>query len=97
MIDELLSDITHEYGMTTVINTHDMNSVLGIGENIVFIYKGHREWVGNMKEIFATTSQALNDFVFATDLFQQVKEYVIEHGFTAQGAARRNSDKNEVQ
>ena len=89
VIDELLSDITHEYNITTVINTHDMNSVLGIGENIVFIYKGYREWVGNMKEIFATTSEALNDFVFATDLFQEVKDYVKEHGFTAKGAARR--------
>ena len=48
LIDELLSDITHEYNITTVINTHDMNSVLGIGENIIFINKGHREWVGNM-------------------------------------------------
>ena len=89
VIDELLSDITHEYNITTVINTHDMNSVLGIGENIVFIYKGHREWVGNMKEIFATTSEALNDFVFATDLFQEVKDYILAHGFTAKGAARR--------
>lgn len=44
MIDELLSDITHEYGITTIINTHDMNSVLGIGENIVFINKGHCDW-----------------------------------------------------
>ena len=90
VIDELLSDITHEYNITTVINTHDMNSVLGIGENIIFIYKGHREWVGNMKEIFATTSEALNDFVFATDLFQEVKDYILAHGFTAKGAARRN-------
>lgn len=90
VIDELLSDITHEYNITTIINTHDMNSVLGIGENIIFINKGYREWVGNMKEIFATTNEALNDFVFATDLFQQVKDYVVEHGFTAQGSARRN-------
>ena len=90
VIDELLSDITHEYNITTVINTHDMNSVLGIGENIIFIYKGHREWVGNMKEIFATTSEALNDFVFATDLFQEVKDYILAHGFTAKGAALRN-------
>ena len=90
VIVELLSDITHEYNITTVINTHDMNSVLGIGENIIFIYKGHREWVGNMKEIFATTSEALNDFVFATDLFQEVKDYILAHGFTAKGAARRN-------
>lgn len=89
LIDELLIDITHEYNMTTVINTHDMNSVLGIGENIVFIYKGHREWVGDMKKIFATESKALNDFVFATDLFQEVKEYILKHGFTAKGAARR--------
>ncbi len=89
VIDELLSDITHEYNITTVINTHDMNSVLGIGENIIFIYKGHREWVGNMKEIFATTSEALNDFVFATDLFQEVKDYILTHGLTAKGSARR--------
>ena len=80
LIDELLSDITHEYNMTTVINTHDMNSVLGIGENIIFINKGYREWVGNMNEIYNTTNKALNDFVFATDLFQEVRRYVAEHG-----------------
>lgn len=80
LIDELLSDITHEYNMTTVINTHDMNSVLGIGENIVFINKGYREWVGNMNEIYNTTNQALNDFVFATDLFQEVRRYVAANG-----------------
>ncbi len=77
LIDELLSDITHEYNITTIINTHDMNSVLGIGENIIFINRGYREWVGNMNEIYHTTSEALNDFVFATDLFQKVKEYII--------------------
>lgn len=96
LIDELLSDITHEYNITTVINTHDMNSVMGIGENIIFIYKGYREWVGNMKEIFATTSEALNDFVFATDLFQEVKEYILKHGFTAKGAARANQKDHEI-
>lgn len=80
LIDELLSDITHEYGITTVINTHDMNSVLGIGENIIFINKGHREWVGDMSQIYTTTNEALNEFVFATELFQQVKNYVKAHG-----------------
>ena len=80
LIDELLHDITHEYNMTTVINTHDMNSVLGIGENIIFINKGHREWVGDMTQIYDTTNEALNDFVFATRLFQEVKDYIIEHG-----------------
>lgn len=76
LIDELLSDITHEYNMTTIINTHDMNSVLGIGENIIFLNKGHREWVGDMSQIYTSDNQPLNDFVFATDLFQEVKNYI---------------------
>ena len=76
LIDELLSDITHEYGITTVINTHDMNSVLGIGENIVFINRGHCDWIGNDRTIFRSTSQSLNDFVFASKLFQEVKLYL---------------------
>lgn len=80
LIDELLSDITHEYNITTVINTHDMNSVLGIGENIIFINNGHREWVGNMNEIYNTSNEALNEFVFATDLFQEVRRYVTANG-----------------
>lgn len=77
LIDELLRDITHEYQMTTIINTHDMNSVLGIGENIIFLNKGHKEWVGDMSQIYTSDNQALNDFVFATDLFQEVKNYLI--------------------
>lgn len=80
LIDELLSDITHEYNITTVINTHDMNSVLGIGENIIFINKGHREWVGDMHKIFETENEALNHFVFATRLFQEVKDYIVKNG-----------------
>lgn len=77
LIDELLSDITHEYGITTVINTHDMNSVLGIGENIIFINKGHKEWVGDKEQIYHTDNKTLSDFVFATRLFQEVKDYMI--------------------
>lgn len=80
LIDELLRDITHEYNITTVINTHDMNSVLGIGENIIFIRKGYREWVGDMSQIYTTSNEALNEFVFATRLFQEVREYVVENG-----------------
>lgn len=83
LIDELLSDITHEYNITTIINTHDMNSVLGIGENIIFINKGYREWVGDMTQIYDTANQALTDFVFATDLFQKVRQYVIANGHRA--------------
>ena len=79
LIDELLHDITHEYDITTIINTHDMNSVLGIGENIVFLNKGHREWVGDKQKIFTTSNEALNEFVFATRLFQEVKDYIVSH------------------
>lgn len=79
VIDELLSDITHEYNITTIINTHDMNSVLGIGENIIFINKGHKAWVGDKHRIFKTSNDALNDFVFATRLFQEVKDYIVQN------------------
>ncbi|MDE7402251.1 MAG: ATP-binding cassette domain-containing protein [Muribaculaceae bacterium] len=76
LIDELLSDITHEYNITTVINTHDMNSVLGIGENIVFINRGHCDWKGNDHTIYKSNNQALNNFVFASRLFKEVKSYL---------------------
>lgn len=76
LIDELLHDITHEYNITTIINTHDMNSVLGIGENIIFLNKGHKEWVGDMSQIYRSDNQALTDFVFATDLFHKVRDYL---------------------
>ncbi len=81
VIDELLSDITHEFGITTIINTHDMNSVMGIGENIVFIYKGHVGWIGNKDEIYDVDNDDLNNFVYATDLFRDVRKYRREHGY----------------
>ena len=73
VIDELLSGITKEYDITTIINTHDMNSVMGIGENIIFIYKGRKEWQGNKDEVMSATNKNLNDLVFASDLFKKVK------------------------
>lgn len=76
LIDELLSDITHEYQITTIINTHDMNSVLGIGENIVFINRGHNDWQGNDHNIYRSQNKALNDFVFASQLFKEVKVFL---------------------
>lgn len=78
VIDELLSGITKDYNMTTIINTHDMNSVMGIGENICFIYKGHKEWQGNKDEVISSTNEKLNDLVFASDLFRKVKEVEME-------------------
>ncbi len=74
VIDELLSGITKEYDITTIINTHDMNSVMGIGEHIVFIYKGHKEWEGTKDDVMSSTNTKLNDLVFASDLFKKVKE-----------------------
>ncbi len=74
VIDELLSGITKEFNMTTIINTHDMNSVMGIGENICFIYKGQKEWQGNKDQVMSSTNEKLNDLVFASDLFRKVKE-----------------------
>jgi len=74
VIDELISGITHEYGMTTIINTHDMNSVLGIGESILFICDGHKEWEGSKDQIMASTNEKLNSFIFASDLLRKVKE-----------------------
>ena len=78
VIDELLSGITKDYNMTTIINTHDMNSVMGIGENICFIYQGHKEWQGNKDEVMISTNEKLNDLVFASDLFRKVKEVELE-------------------
>lgn len=74
VIDELIHGITTEYNMTTIINTHDMNSVMGIGENIIFIYQGRKEWQGTKDDIFTSTNKKLNDFIFASDLFRKVKE-----------------------
>lgn len=78
VIDELLSGITKDYNMTTIINTHDMNSVMGIGENICFIYQGHKEWQGDKDEVMTSTNEKLNDLVFASDLFRKVKEVELE-------------------
>lgn len=78
VIDELLSGITKEFNMTTIINTHDMNSVMGIGENILFIYKGRKEWQGNKDEVIGATNKKLNDLVFASDLFRKVREVELE-------------------
>lgn len=78
LIDDLIHDITQEYNMTTVINTHDMNSVMNIGDNIIFINQGKKEWEGNKDEVITSTNKALNDFIFASDLFRKVKEVELE-------------------
>ncbi len=79
VIDELIQDITREYNMTTIINTHDMNSVLGIGEKIIFIFEGSKEWEGTKEDIFTSSNKRLNDFIFASDLLRKVKEVEIQN------------------
>ncbi|MDR1381604.1 MAG: ATP-binding cassette domain-containing protein [Tannerella sp.] len=74
IIDDLIHGITKEYGMTTVINTHDMNSVMNIGENIVFIKDGICEWNGTKEQVISSDSKALGDFIFASDLLRKAKE-----------------------
>ncbi|MDR3118017.1 MAG: ABC transporter ATP-binding protein [Mediterranea sp.] len=74
VIDELIRDITREYNITTIINTHDMNSVINIGEKIIFIHQGQKEWEGAKNEIFTSSNQRLNDFIFASDLIRKIKE-----------------------
>ena len=73
VIDELLSDITHEYNITTVINTHDMNSVMEIGEKIVYIHDGRKWWEGTKDDILHADNRELNDFVFASAMAKRAK------------------------
>lgn len=74
VIDQLIKEITQEFDITTIINTHDMNSVMGIGDNIIFIHEGQKEWQGSKDEIFDCKNQNLNDFVFASDLYKKIKK-----------------------
>lgn len=74
VIDDLIHSITKEDGTTTIINTHDMNSVMGIGEHILYIYEGRREWEGTKNEVITSKNERLNSFIFASDLFRKIKE-----------------------
>ena len=74
LIDELIQEITKEYNITTIINTHDMNSVMQIGEKIVFLKDGHKAWEGTNKEIFKTDNETVTNFVYSSDLFKKVRK-----------------------
>ena len=78
LIDNLINEITEEYNITTVINTHDMNSVMEIGEKIVFLLNGKKAWEGTKKDIFNTENQAVSDFVYSSDLFKKVREMYLK-------------------
>jgi phospholipid/cholesterol/gamma-HCH transport system ATP-binding protein len=74
VIDKLIHDITVEFNMTTIINTHDMNSVMEIGENIIYLFEGQKEWNGNKDDIIFSKSERLNNFIFASEFLQDAKD-----------------------
>ena len=74
IIDELIHDITREYNITTIVNTHDMNSVMGIGDHIIFLADGKKSWEGTKDEILHTNNDRLNEFLFSSDLLKKVKK-----------------------
>lgn len=78
VIDNLLQDITDEYQITTVINSHDMNSVMEIGEKIVFLKDGHKAWEGSKDTIFKTDNEVVTDFVYSSELFKKVRKMYLE-------------------
>ena len=73
LIDNLIQEITQEYNITTIVNSHDMNSVMEIGDNIAFIYEGKVWWKGNKEDLMISENQELNDFVFASELFKRLR------------------------
>lgn len=78
LIDNLIQEITREFNITTVINTHDMNSVMEIGEKIIFLKDGFKEWEGTNNEIFKTDNKAVTNFVYSSELFKKVRQMYIE-------------------
>jgi phospholipid/cholesterol/gamma-HCH transport system ATP-binding protein len=74
VIDRLIKEITMEYNITTVVNTHDMNSVMEIGDYILYMYQGNKEWEGSNKEIIFSKNQRLNEFIFASEFLKDAKE-----------------------
>jgi phospholipid/cholesterol/gamma-HCH transport system ATP-binding protein len=74
VIDKLIQDLTKEYDITTVVVTHDMNSVMEIGEHIFYMYQGHKQWEGSNKEIIHSKDEKLNEFIFASDFLQDAKQ-----------------------
>ncbi len=74
IIDDLIFDITHEFGITTVVNTHDLNSVITIGETISYIYEGNLAWVGTMNNVLTSDNKLLNEFIYAQPLTQRIRQ-----------------------
>ena len=93
VIDKLIKEITIEYGMTTVVNTHDMNSVMEIGDKIIFMHQGRKEWEGTNKDIIFSKNEELNQFIFASDFLQDAKDMRM---LEAKGKISDDRDMNEL-
>jgi phospholipid/cholesterol/gamma-HCH transport system ATP-binding protein len=93
VIDKLIYDITKEFNMTTIINTHDMNSVMEIGENILYMYQGMKEWTGNNDEIIFSKNERLNEFIFASKFLQDAKDMRM---MEAKGIISDDRDMEEI-
>ncbi len=93
VIDRLIYDITKEFKMTTIINTHDMNSVMEIGENILYMHQGHKEWTGNNREIIFSKNDLLNKFIFASEFLQDAKDMRM---LEAKGKIDNDRDMDEL-
>ena len=78
VIDNLIQELTKEYNITTVINSHDMNSVMEIGETILFLKGGNKEWEGSNQNIFKTDNEAVTDFVYSSNLFKKVRKLYLD-------------------
>lgn len=78
VIDELIQDITKEFNMVTVINTHDMNSVMNLGENIIFLHEGHVHWKGTSQEVLASDNKELHEFIFASDFLKKARSVLVK-------------------
>lgn len=74
VIDQLIHEITHEFGMTTIVNTHDMNSVLEIGDHVIFMKEGHKVWEGDSSQVLKSTNADVEEYVFKSKLFKQVRK-----------------------
>jgi phospholipid/cholesterol/gamma-HCH transport system ATP-binding protein len=93
LIDKLIKEITTEYHITTVVNTHDMNSVMEIGDHIIYMYEGLKEWEGTNKEIIFSKNKKLNDFIFASEFLQDAKDM---RQLEMKGKIDNNRNKDEL-
>src|SRR5215469_5105321 len=93
LIDKLIKEITTEYSITTVVNTHDMNSVMEIGDHIMYMYQGHKEWEGTNKEIIFSKNKLLNDFIFAYEFLRDAKDMRM---LEMKGKIDNNRDMDEL-